>query len=221
MSFNPGIEIRSLGNPLGFSYGPGTFGPRPQVRSLDAIRASLRDPACHGPDPVYAIAMDVGKVEHAAELKRRMLLFGLVTFAAGQLGREPVRSQGHRHCPSSRSGWRPPEVFEIWSGAACIYMQEFAADNPGRCFAILAGPGDVVIVPPPGPRAPPLSGPPLPLSPRESLWSPAPPSSWHPDKWSASASANKDSNVLRFIGNFRGSELRSKASLRTGPRTSS
>ena len=27
-------------------------------------------------------------------------------------------------------------------------MQEFADDNPGRCFAVYANPGDVVIVPP-------------------------------------------------------------------------
>ena len=27
-------------------------------------------------------------------------------------------------------------------------MQESAGDNPGRCFAVYAGPGDVVIVPP-------------------------------------------------------------------------
>jgi glucose-6-phosphate isomerase len=27
-------------------------------------------------------------------------------------------------------------------------MQEFAADDPGRCFAVTAGPGDVVVVPP-------------------------------------------------------------------------
>ncbi|MGO9516804.1 MAG: glucose-6-phosphate isomerase family protein, partial [Candidatus Korobacteraceae bacterium] len=71
---------------------------------------------------------------------------------AGRLGREPVRSQGHVHGVSPHSGWRPPEVFEIWSGAAYVYMQEFAADDPGRCFAILAGPGDLVIVPPAWPH---------------------------------------------------------------------
>jgi glucose-6-phosphate isomerase len=123
------------------------------LRRLDAIRASLLDPKSDGPDPVYAIAMDVGKAEHLAELKRRMLLFGLVTYAAGRLGREPVRSQGHVHRLSCHSGWRPPEVFEIWTGVGYVYMQEFAADEPGRCFAILAHPGDIVIVPPGWPHA--------------------------------------------------------------------
>lgn len=153
MSFSSGLEIRPRGNPLGFCYAPGTFGPKPELRRLDAIRPSLLDPKSDGPDPVYAIAMDVGKAEHLAELKGRMLLFGLVTYAAGRLGREPVRSQGHVHRISRHSGWRPPEVFEIWTGVAYVYMQEFAADEPGRCFAILGHPGDIVIVPPGWPHA--------------------------------------------------------------------
>jgi glucose-6-phosphate isomerase len=148
MSFDPGLDIRPSVDPLGFRYGAGTFGPAPELRALDAIRPSLRDPACSGPDPVYAIVMDVGKAGHEAELRQRMLLVGLVTYAAGRLGREPMRSQGHVHRISKHSGWRPPEVYEIWTGAAYVYMQEFAADDPGRCFAILARPGDVVVVPP-------------------------------------------------------------------------
>ncbi len=148
MSFDPGINIRIVRNPMGFRFGAGVFGPEPEYRSLDAIRPSLSNPSCVGPDPVYAIAMDVGKEEHRNELKVRMLLFGLVTFAAGRLGNEPVRSQGHVHRVSNHSGWSPPELYEIWNGRAVIYMQEFAAENPGRCFAVEAGPGEVVVVPP-------------------------------------------------------------------------
>lgn len=40
------------------------------------------------------------------------------------------------------------EVYEIWNGAAYIYMQEHDADDPGRCFAVYARAGEVVIVPP-------------------------------------------------------------------------
>ena len=70
-AFSPGLEVRALRDPLGFEYGPGVFGPAPEMRSLDAIRKSLRDPGCAGPDPVYAIVMDVGREEHRAELLRR------------------------------------------------------------------------------------------------------------------------------------------------------
>jgi glucose-6-phosphate isomerase len=39
-------------------------------------------------------------------------------------------------------------LFEIWEGSAVIYAQEFAEDDPGRCVAVAAGPGDQVVVPP-------------------------------------------------------------------------
>jgi glucose-6-phosphate isomerase len=143
-----GLDIQVKQHPMGFEFGPGVFGPDPEYRSLDSIRKSLHDPACDGPDPVYAIVMDVGKVEHRQELAQRRLLFGVVTYASGRLGKEPVRSQGHVHRVALHSGWSPPEIYEIWAGHAVVYMQEFASDDPGRCFAVTASPGDVVVVPP-------------------------------------------------------------------------
>ena len=148
MKFDSGIGVIPVREPLGFCYEPGVFGPQPERRPLDTIRRSLRDPACAGPDPVYAIAMDVGREEIRTELEQRMLLFGVVIYASGKLGEEPVRSQGHVHRVSSHSGWRPPEVYEIWDGAAYVYMQEHPADDPGRCYAIRADPADIVVVPP-------------------------------------------------------------------------
>lgn len=142
------LPISPTTSPLGFTYGTGMFGPPPEFRTLAAIRPSLRDPLCAGPDPVYAIVMDVGLEVHRQILLDRMLLFGVVTYAAGRLGDEPVRSQGHVHRISSHSGWSPPELYEIWSGRAVIYMQEHAADHPGRCFAVHASPGQKVLVPP-------------------------------------------------------------------------
>ncbi|MEI8093099.1 MAG: glucose-6-phosphate isomerase family protein [Spirochaetales bacterium] len=148
MPFDPGFAIRPTFSPLGFDYGPGVFGPTPELRGLDAIRKSLKDPSCNGPEVVYAISMDIGKAVHKPLLQKQMLLYGAVTYAAGRLGREPVRSQGHIHSVSAHSGWSPPEIYEIWTGKALIYLQETADDDPGRCFAVEAGPGDVVVVPP-------------------------------------------------------------------------
>jgi len=148
MRFDPGMGVVPVREPLGFRYESGTFGPEPETRSLDAIRPSLRNPKCAGPDPVYAIVMDIGRDEIRTDLERRMLLFGAVIYASGKLGDEPVRSQGHVHHISAHSGWSPPEIYEIWDGTAYVFMQEYAADDPGRCYAILAKPGDVVVVPP-------------------------------------------------------------------------
>jgi len=148
MNFDPGFDIRPTTQPMGFEYGPTVFCPEVENRSLSSIRKSLCNPQCSGPDPVYAIAMDVGKSEHLPVLENLHLLYGAVTYAAGRLGDEPVRSQGHIHKVSPFSGWSTPEVYEIWSGKAIIYMQESAKNQPGRCFAVVANPGDVVIVPP-------------------------------------------------------------------------
>jgi glucose-6-phosphate isomerase, archaeal len=133
---------------MGWNIGPNHFGPSPEIRKLDDIRQSLRDPTCTGPADVYAICMDVGHHDDRADLVARHLLFGVVTYAAGRLGREPVRSQGHVHKKSPRNGWSTPEVYEIWNGRAVILMQEHDSDDPGRCFAIEAGAGEVVVVPP-------------------------------------------------------------------------
>jgi glucose-6-phosphate isomerase len=147
-SFDPKLGVRCTSENLQFKYDDGVFGPKPEMRSLDAIRRSLRDPQCAGPDPVYSIVMDVGREEHREELKRRMLLFGVVVYAAGKLGEEPVRSQGHIHAIAPHCNWSTPELFEIWEGRAIIYAQERAKDDPGRCTAIVAKPGDKVVVPP-------------------------------------------------------------------------
>jgi glucose-6-phosphate isomerase, archaeal len=146
--FNPGLPMSFDRLSMDFQYGDGVFGPRPEYRKLDAIRASLRDPKCNGPDPVYSIVMDVGLEKDREELKRRMLLFGVVMYAAGTLGDEPVRSQGHVHAISPHSGCSAPELFEIWEGRAIVYGQEKSGDDPGRCVAIEAEPGDKVVMPP-------------------------------------------------------------------------
>ncbi len=146
--FDPGFDIIVACDPLGFSYGPDSFGPEPELRTLDAIRSSLVDPTCDGPEVVYVIAMDVGRKEDLPAMLERNLLYGAVTYSKGLLGCEPVRSQGHIHAVSPSCGASTCEVYEIWNGAAFIYMQESATDDPGRCFAVYAEPGQVVIVPP-------------------------------------------------------------------------
>lgn len=147
--FDSGLQVFPLKEKLGFAYGADCFGPEVENRTLDSIRKSLLDPNSLGPEIVYSIAMDVGKSFHLPILKKMHLLFGVVTYAAGRIGKEPVRSQGHIHKKSAyANNWSTPEVYEIWSGKAIIYMQESASDNPGRCYAIYAKPGEVVIVPP-------------------------------------------------------------------------
>ncbi len=148
MNFHPMIDVRLNRESLKFDYGFGVFGPQCEFRRIDDIRSSMLDRNCSGPDPVYAIAMDVGRISHRAELQRRGLLFGVVAYASGKLGQEFVRSQGHVHAISRYCGSSTPELIEIWQGRAVVYTQETADDNPGRCFAVEAESGDKVVVPP-------------------------------------------------------------------------
>lgn len=148
MRVETGLDLSIDPVSMDFAYGPGVRGPRPEFRTLDAIRPSLMDPQCTGPSPVYSIAMDVFSEEDKADLDKRYLLYGVVAYAAGQLGKEPVRSQGHVHAIAPHSGWSPPELFEIWEGRAIIYAQQRTTDDPGKCIAVTAGPGEKVVVPP-------------------------------------------------------------------------
>lgn len=145
---DPGFSIQADLSNLEFQYGDGTFGPQTEKRRLDAIRQSLSDPDVDGPDIVYAVAMDVGKEKDREDLIKRNLLYGAMIFEKGTVGKEPVRSQGQVHASSPSCNDSTCEVYEIWAGAAYIYMQQTTADDPGKCMAVYGEPGDIIIVPP-------------------------------------------------------------------------
>jgi glucose-6-phosphate isomerase len=147
--FNPGLGVHFHPDTFQFSYDDGVFGPEhAELRSLKEIRAGLQNPECNGPDPVYSIVMDVGRKADEQVLKQRMLLYGVVAYAAGRLGSELVRSQGHIHAVAAHCAWSTPEVVEVWEGRGIVYLQKNVADDPGICVAIEAVPGDVVVIPP-------------------------------------------------------------------------
>lgn len=146
--FNKGIDITPTYNPLSYEFGENTFGPKVEVRHLSDVRRSLMDPNCEGPEDLYAIVMGIGRNEDKQAMDERNLLFASCNYNFGTMGKEPVRSQGHIHSVSASCNDSTCELYEIWEGEAIIYMQEYVKDNPGRCFAIRAKKGEVVIVPP-------------------------------------------------------------------------
>lgn len=82
------------------------------------------------------------------DLIDRNLLYGAVTCAAGRLGDEPVRPQGHAHAVSSWCSASTADLYEIWAGTPIILVPESDGDDPGHCFAVQAEPGELVVVPP-------------------------------------------------------------------------
>ena len=148
MRYDPGFAIELTDDPLGFTFGADVAHPPLELRRLDDVRASLRDPSADGPDVLYAIAMDTGPAEDRAAQVEQNILFGVCAYAAGLVGDEPVRSQGHVHGVSASCGPSRAELYEFWHGTGIAYMQEFAADDPGRGFAVRADAGQKVLVPP-------------------------------------------------------------------------
>lgn len=146
--FKKGIDIEYSVKEKKFIYGEGVSGPEVEKRKLETIRESLLNENAKGPEFPYVIAMDVSKDSDQKDLISRNLLLGAVAYSDGKIGKEPVRSQGHIHSELISSNYSTPEVYEIWEGEAIIYMQEYAEDAPGRCYAVKGKPGDIIIVPP-------------------------------------------------------------------------
>ncbi|MGL5434604.1 MAG: glucose-6-phosphate isomerase family protein [Lachnospiraceae bacterium] len=122
--------------------------PSTEKRRLEDVRLSLRDRDSTGSDILYAIAMDVCKQEHLGDLKARNLLYGICIYAAGQVGLEPVRSQGHIHAVSPSCNSTTPELYEILEGKAYILMQKGADESTNRAYAVYGEAGDKILVPP-------------------------------------------------------------------------
>lgn len=147
MNVYPGFDIQVCED-MNFTYGEGVFGPIAEKRRLDDIRSSLFNPDCVGPDVLYSIVMDTGEIADKQAMIERNLLFGVVTYAKGCIGEEPVRSQGHKHALSASCQSSTCEVYQIFDGEAYIYMQERGENDVIKCIAVHAKAGDIVIVPP-------------------------------------------------------------------------
>ena len=131
-----------------FIYGKDVFGPLTEKRQLEDVRQTLRDYHSKGPEILYAIAMDTGKQEHQKDLENRNLLYGICIYASGQIGVEPIRSQGHIHAISPSCNYSTPEMYEILQGEAYIFMQKGAGSETTKAYAVLCKAGEKIIVPP-------------------------------------------------------------------------
>lgn len=141
-----GLNI-SLDENMDYKYGDGIFGPIAEKRYLSDISQSLGQ-SFDKDMLLYSIAMDVGDKRDYIQIKKRNLLFGIVSFSPGRILNGPVRSQGHIHSISKSCNSSTPEVYQIEEGDAIIYMQENSDGDAGDCYVVRARQGDVVIVPP-------------------------------------------------------------------------
>lgn len=86
------------------------------------------NPACDGPDPVYAIAMDVGTDDVRDDPVKGNLLYSAVTYPVGSLGAEPGqrrraggawRSRARRSGRTTSTRGRPAKNWSLWRPSQC------------------------------------------------------------------------------------------------------
>ena len=142
-----GLDLHLDRDQLLLQFGPGLVYPAREVRHLDDIRSMIEDSVSPGPDPLYAIYMDVYRKEDGPILRDQGLLYGSVLYNRGTMGREYVRSQGHLHSRAGGTGPRYSEVFEFWSGHGFLYLQREAEPEVKRVLLVPVGPGDRVVLP--------------------------------------------------------------------------
>jgi glucose-6-phosphate isomerase len=112
-----GLDLALDGEALALAFGSDVVHPDGERRHLSDVRATLADPGACGPDHLYTIYMDVCRVPDHAALVDQLALYGAVVYNHGRLGRERLRSQGHRHSRKLGTS-RAIEVYEFWTATA-------------------------------------------------------------------------------------------------------
>jgi len=142
-----GFEVALDPHGLELRFGEGITSDPPQVRRKADIRQMLLDPQAEGPDHLYTIYMHI-RLGRVAALEERGLGLGAVVYAAGTVGRERVRSQGHVHSCPPGTELAYSEVYEFWYGSGLMYLQDVASPEVSRVLLVPVGPGDKVPIPP-------------------------------------------------------------------------
>lgn len=126
---------------------PPARAPRPEPRTLAAMRAVLYDPDASGPDPLYWMYRGAGVPQETERAARLGLRFDLTVLRPGAVGGEPVKTFGHVHpCPpGGRLAY--PELYQVVHGRAVILLQQ-ERDGGVELLAVECGPGDAVLIPP-------------------------------------------------------------------------
>lgn len=132
---------------LDLRFGPDTLHPQAERRSSSAVAAMMRDEEAAGPDPLYTIYMDVCRRQDREALRQQGLLYGSVIYNHGAVGRERLRSQGHRHAEKPGTGLGYSEVFEFWTGRGSLFLQKECGPIVSRAYLVSVGPGDRVVLP--------------------------------------------------------------------------
>mgnify|MGYP006293985965 CR=1 FL=1 len=123
-----------------------------KVRLFNALTPVALDPeSCRGNEDVaYYMYNGVYQKRDAETLSDVPMRYELTMMPAKRMGRELVKTFGHRHCVEPESGLDYTEVCEVLLGTAHFVFQNLDLDGPRASFALCveAGPGQKVLAPP-------------------------------------------------------------------------
>ena len=134
------------------AFGPDVVVEETKVRLLDELTPVALEPeVCRGSREVaYYMYNGVYLQSDAARLAGVRLRYELTLLPPRCLGREYVKTLGHRHCPEPASGMDYAEVCEVLAGTAHFLFQTLDVTGPDAsvAFYVEAKAGDKVLVPP-------------------------------------------------------------------------
>jgi glucose-6-phosphate isomerase len=137
------IRLRDDGT---LEFGDGLPAVEPAVRTLDAMREVLADPAAAGPAVLYYMYRDVGRPADKARTAPLGLRYDLTVVVPALLGEEHAKTYGHYH-PKAPGGRYYPEVYEVIAGRALYVLQRRGASGAvDDVIVVEAGPGDKVFM---------------------------------------------------------------------------
>lgn len=142
-----GLDVTLDAEALTLAFGPDVVHPEGEQRRLAEVRPALADREAVGPAHLYTIYMDICRAQDHPALVDQSLLYGAVVYNHGRIGRERLRSQGHRHSRKPGTELRYSEVYEFWTGHGHVYLQRECDSVVTRALLVPVGPGDKVVVP--------------------------------------------------------------------------
>ncbi len=126
-----GIPLKFDEKYLYVAFGEGMRAPGYGTRSLRELREVLLDPDAPGPEIVYWMYRNCGRLEDAGLLEARDLRYDLSAFISARFGPEYMKTSGHYHVHVPGTKVAYPEVYEILHGEALYVMQKVADYGAG------------------------------------------------------------------------------------------
>lgn len=124
-----GMEVSLQEGPL-LSFGPSAVASGLEQRTAAELAPVLMSPESgREQDVIYTVYRGIGTKEVLPEIERRGLTYVALAMRPGTIGGEWVRTRGHTNPDARATSVAYPEVHEVWSGEALLYLQNEAVSD--------------------------------------------------------------------------------------------